>query len=410
MQLPFGLRVSDSRMVAPTEVPNGEGCGCVCPGCNAPLVAKQGAVKEWHFAHARGAECANATESALHKMAKQLIMDRRQIYVPGREWTRKISGPHDEFSHEFAWQKTLVVEIQVEGLIGLSNCVEEERVENRRPDVLAYIDGNPIAIEVAATHFCDAEKLAWLKERNLTTIEIDIGLPPSIPLIDILPVLEARLFQTAAHSVWLYHAGDSEALKRLDADERHLREIHAETDRAFEAAVSRKRADQKRKDEFKEKIRDIDAQSFNLGRRLTLRVAHSEVRCTMKWHEYFDAGNEKIKQLILDTAKRYSGRYNVKYEIWEFWPPPTLVRQLYQCLIDEIERRVSELPPPPPPKLETPQQQEIRKFRDDEERELFEELAAIREYEGGLSRDEAERAAFVEILRRRVIADDKLPF
>jgi hypothetical protein len=41
---------------------------------------------------------------------------------------------------------------------------------------------------------------------------------------------------------------------------------------------------------------------------------------------------------------------------------------------------------------------------------LFEELAAIKEFEGGMPRGDAERSAFVEILKRRVNLDRSLPF
>lgn len=398
-------------MVAPTEVPNGEGCGCVCPGCNVSLVAKQGTINEWHFAHAKGADCANATESALHRMAKQLIMDRQQVFVPERKLEQRANGPYDDVSGEYSWREVLSVEIQAEGLVNLFNCAEEQRVETRRPDVLAYIGGSRIAIEVAFTHFCDAQKLEWLIERNLTTIEIDIGLPPDTPLAEIRAALEMRLFETATYSAWLYHAGDIDALKQLEENERRLRLSHVETDRAFEAILARRKADRKRKDEFKAQIREIDACTIRLNRGLTVRVAYSEIRCTMEGQEYFDANNDRFKQLILDTAMAFKGRYNEKYGIWEFRRPPDEVFPLYRSLLEGIRQRLTELQEQKAtPTRDNPAPTSSHRFRDEDEQELFEELAAIKEFEGGMPRGDAERSAFVEILKRRVNLDRSLPF
>ncbi|MFH1819647.1 MAG: hypothetical protein ABIK82_22680 [Pseudomonadota bacterium] len=191
-----------------------------------------------------------------------------------------------------------------------------------------------------------------------------------------------------------------------DTWENRLRLQHAETDRAFEAKVARKKADRKRRDEFIEQIREIDTHTFKLTRGLIVQVAYSEIRCTIKEHEYFDANNDSFKQLIADTAKSFEGRYNKSYGIWEFKPPPNKVFALYRKLVTSIEQRLAELTKPQEPKATPAPPPEIhRQFRDDDERELFDEIAATQEFEAGRSRDEAERTAFVEILKRRVRVD-----
>lgn len=406
MKIPFGLRTSDSRMVDPTEVPNGDKCGCTCPGCDSPLIAKQGDVKEWHFAHAKGADCANAVESALHRMAKQLIMELQQVYVPGRLMERKAVGPYDEVDNIFRWQEILSAKVQTEGLVNLSDCKEEQKVDTRRPDILARIGDTAIAIEVAFTHFCDEEKLEWIKMRNLTTLEIDIGLPPETTLHEMRNALEERLFTSASSSVWLYHAGDENCTRLLDEQEQQLRLQHANADTAFEVKLVQKRANKKRKDEFKAQIRDIDSENIKLTRDLTLRIAYSKIRCTMKGHGYFAGTPDHLKQLILNTAKCFGGRYNKDYETWEFNRPPDQVITLYREIITHIEHQIDELRKPKQAPTPSPSPERTRKFRDEGERETFEEHAAILEFEAGLPRNEAEQIAFVEILKRRVKQDN----
>ncbi len=72
--LPYG-EASDGRLVRASEVPAGLECGCSCPACGAPLVARRGEMRVAHFAHATDRTCASAQETMLHKLAKQMIAD-----------------------------------------------------------------------------------------------------------------------------------------------------------------------------------------------------------------------------------------------------------------------------------------------------------------------------------------------
>jgi len=54
------------------EVPGGIECGCECLVCASPLVAKKGAVNEWHFAHASGQqrpECMAGARNLIRSVA-----------------------------------------------------------------------------------------------------------------------------------------------------------------------------------------------------------------------------------------------------------------------------------------------------------------------------------------------------
>ena len=66
----------EGDLVHINSVPNGNDCGCFCPHCKSKLCAKNGGTSEkmiHHFAHQSGADCIGAIESALHKMAKDVI-------------------------------------------------------------------------------------------------------------------------------------------------------------------------------------------------------------------------------------------------------------------------------------------------------------------------------------------------
>lgn len=385
-------------MVGPELVKNGLGCDCICRGCRLPLIAKQGKINEWHFAHASDAECSSGVESAIHQMAKQMIMDRMQVYVPEYFFCRNIRG--------VTWARELTSHVQESCLVDLRDCHEEMKVETKKPDISAIMpDGQPIAIEVAFTHFCDQEKIKWIKERNLSTLEIDIFIPPDTPTSEVLAILEERLFKSAVNSNWLHHTGAARALAVLDEQERTWREYHAKADAEHEAQEAAVKAKRKRKEEFVASIRDIEKETYRLDRDLTLRIAYSKIRVTMKGHGYFKNVAPHAKQMILDAASHFGGRFNTQYKVWEFTPPENRVVTLYNDLGQFIRSRLEKKPDfePAPNSEPTPEPPQIAKRYSltKSEEDIFEERAAIMESEGGVSREEAERCAYVEITRRR---------
>ncbi len=50
--IPFCIRASDGVEVDIFDVERGLACECICPSCNAPLIARKGDINDWHFAHA----------------------------------------------------------------------------------------------------------------------------------------------------------------------------------------------------------------------------------------------------------------------------------------------------------------------------------------------------------------------
>src|SRR3989338_3006834 len=79
-KIPFGLR--DGRLFQPDSVSRGLSCNCVCPGCGSRLVAHHGEKKVKYFAHYAKGECVRGYESAIHKAAKQILLEYKKIWVP----------------------------------------------------------------------------------------------------------------------------------------------------------------------------------------------------------------------------------------------------------------------------------------------------------------------------------------
>lgn len=89
------------------DVPRGAECGCFCPVCKAALVAKQGDLLDWHFAHEAGTERPECRAGAMNLLRRLTVeeVQRRGVHmlpsyfvahpVPGRaplEWTAHPAG------------------------------------------------------------------------------------------------------------------------------------------------------------------------------------------------------------------------------------------------------------------------------------------------------------------------------
>ena len=74
---------TNGKLVHVDCVPRGLACKCLCPHCKSELVAKNGGNRKvHHFAHVNGSDCVGAIESALHKMAKDILQEHKLIMLP----------------------------------------------------------------------------------------------------------------------------------------------------------------------------------------------------------------------------------------------------------------------------------------------------------------------------------------
>lgn len=189
--LPFG-QLSSGRLVGVSEVDRGLACGCFCPQCGQPLIAKKGDILVHHFAHQSDAECKGAVESALHKMSKQILADRRQVRIPDAiaiygTTKRWLSGP-----------RTYVAEMaRLEPSFG-----------GIRPDVFFEGGGVPLAIEVCVTHPVPETKRQLLTAQLFDSIEIDMSRWIGCENTE---TLAAAVIWTAPRE-WLHHDGIKRAL------------------------------------------------------------------------------------------------------------------------------------------------------------------------------------------------------
>lgn len=190
----FGV-TSDGRVVSVEDVRRGKACDCCCPECGEVLIARQGDVRAWHFAHDSGAGCTGAAEGALHRAAKQLLVEAGSVLVPALE-ARASHRLDDGRLGEAALARPAETWT-------LAGTRSEVAVGTLRIDVAATYDRSPIFIEVAVTHLVDDPKRRALT--GLGTACFEIVLDPFLHDSWTWDNLRQEVLECPGNRHWIFH-------------------------------------------------------------------------------------------------------------------------------------------------------------------------------------------------------------
>ncbi len=196
----YGMRINGELLFI-KDVPRGLACGCVCARCGQALIAKKGPIRQHHFAHLEVINCHGATESVLHRLAKELIGELDVFAIPPYKLVKqrrmKTGAP---VQHE-----ALVVK---GGNVRIDNVRVEESESGFVPDIIIESRSKSLIVEVAVTHKVAPAKLRKIRCRNLPAIEIRLN--PSDSFLS-RELLREKLRQDLTSKVWLFHPGQREA-------------------------------------------------------------------------------------------------------------------------------------------------------------------------------------------------------
>jgi len=271
----FGLS-AEGRLVSVEEVNRGKACECCCPGCGEVLIARQGEVRAWHFAHANDRDCAGAAEGALHRAAKQLIVREGTTLVPALE-VRQTHQLDDGRLGEAAL-------VRPPETWTLTAAREEVVVGAYRIDVAGTHDGRPVFIEVTVTHAVDDPKCKALSLLGVHCFEI--LLDPYKNESWTWSSLRQEVLESAENRHWIFHPD------AVDLAEQARCEAIA---RAFAKPIPTAAPE-----------------------RIRLRVSEVPVHMVVQvwglclWWPF----NERVNAMLKAIAKSFGGRYNPKYRNW----------------------------------------------------------------------------------------------
>ena len=228
LKVPFGRR--GDELVGPGDVAEtGLACGCLCPGCGAALLIRQGG-KRRHFSHFNAPGSPLCVERAIHAAGIQVLLEARRLTVPA----------HVIHVEKIAVSGRPVVracELQAQEMIVFEACNDEVTLSGAdagtiRVDVVGYYGEKALLIEIRFTHAVDADKLAKVAQHDHAMIEIDVS---DLRFDGKLASLQQRILDDLDNKLWLYHPASASTVQRLseqvDADVRILNEEY-ESDRA----------------------------------------------------------------------------------------------------------------------------------------------------------------------------------
>jgi hypothetical protein len=238
-KIPYGIR--NNRLVhisQLTRAERGGRCGCVCPECRTPLEARMGDIVRHYFAHARGTRpCAGGTETGIHLAAKQLIADRKEIPIP---LLQAVLEAKDSLGYKHTESKVIFPGHD-------RQSVDDTKLEfslgDIRPDLIVSLGQIEILVEVAVTHFIDAEKQQRLESRGQRCIEIDLGdIPRNLTPAD----LEEHVFNYQ-RAYWIVNP-------KIEAEQEKLRprlqqQIEKANKRIAQANIAREQEEQRQREQ-----------------------------------------------------------------------------------------------------------------------------------------------------------------
>lgn len=146
---------TDGQMVHVDNVPNGRSCGCHCPHCKEPLLARHGEIKAHGFAHHsedRKATLEICYQVILYKVAEHIIKTVKHIHAPS-------------YYAIFPQKDIYFADVRIDG--------QYERAD-KQPDVVATtVDCTQYLIEFTFAHKVQHKQPVDYK--NMNCLEIDLS-------------------------------------------------------------------------------------------------------------------------------------------------------------------------------------------------------------------------------------------
>lgn len=142
-KLPFALK--NGLLVDVSKVERGLECNCICPACKERLIARKGNNIIHHFAHYKNSNCRKGLESGLHIAGKELLERAGFIHLP-------------EVTAKLGMGNNLNITLLKEQIIRFDKVLLEKTIDTIVPDIIIEVNGTPLFIEIAVTHFADNNK------------------------------------------------------------------------------------------------------------------------------------------------------------------------------------------------------------------------------------------------------------
>lgn len=219
IQLQYGKRGGKIVHISElTETDKGLACFCQCPACNGDLEARLGSKRRHHFAHHKEAcNIVAAQQTALHLLAKEILMESQHIMLPAFILEGHEGGFVDESlsNYEAINQQLKSYEYRKSIDYKFDHAILEKSIGDIVPDVVIWRDSNgrKLIVEVAVTHFINESKRDKIIEKGISALEIDISQLHNKKFDR--KVLKDIIIEGIKSKKWIYNIQYDQALLRL---------------------------------------------------------------------------------------------------------------------------------------------------------------------------------------------------
>ena len=220
---PYGLRNNDpGDWVSVYEVDKHAPDEYFCAECGTRFIPVQPADprRRWFFRHESLGNCEGARETAIHLMAKQILVEERRIMLP-----YLLMKPEPAVYIEYKWHKEVKIYRLGERKQFHFDAVQDEVwCDGRIPDIVAVSGQRRLYIEIVVTHDIDEEKLSWIREQNVSTLKVSLsGLAYESTKDDVRRCLMTGWLNQINILHWVHHAKKEEHQDR--ANEFYIQQV-----------------------------------------------------------------------------------------------------------------------------------------------------------------------------------------
>lgn len=224
--IPFGLDRVSLQLVDVGSVKRGSACGCICPSCKTPLMARHGDKNAWHFAHRSQnvhdktrKQCDYSFAVSVRLMIRQLSNNGLKFRTPGLESSAEL------FSEFFNKRFNLDYPVTEESLLELDDVEVGTQFSGVTVDVLGYVKGIPFIVFVT---YKDRKIPLELEHPTITmcgVVELNVD---SLPRLfkqeengQYQEILRSFIEDKTDGKVWTYHPRQmrlqDSAMKKLES-------------------------------------------------------------------------------------------------------------------------------------------------------------------------------------------------
>lgn len=242
--IPFALHEQSRLLVDVAAVEKGRRCGCICPSCATPLIARQGNRKQWHFAHeSRGVhqETLNACRYSLTVSIRLMI---RQIAESGLTLATPALKGHLDMIYR-GQPKSVSYRVTTESTVDLSQVQVEAAFSSTTVDALGQVGSLEVAIFLSHSGRPVPEDLYTPQNPRSGVLAIDVEVVASELGKASDGQYTKRLSQYLAESLrgkrWVYHPRQGKAQMQAQQRAESMLSITRPKNWQLECAMCRRR-------------------------------------------------------------------------------------------------------------------------------------------------------------------------